>query len=50
MDRGVELSVASAAEAVTIVAAGPDGCWGGALVVGERVSRSEPFDAGDSAN
>ena len=50
MDRGVELSVAGAAEAAPIVVAGPDRRWGGAVVAGEGVSRSESFDAGDFAD
>ncbi|MDJ0769260.1 MAG: hypothetical protein QNJ12_10715 [Ilumatobacter sp.] len=50
VDRGVELSVASAAEPVTVAIAGPDRCRSGAVVAGERVLGLEAFDAGDFAD
>lgn len=50
MDGGVELSVAAAAEPVSVCAAGPDRRWGGAVMTSECVTGFEAFDAGDLAD
>jgi hypothetical protein len=46
VDRGVELSVAGAAESVALPVRGPDGQWRGAVVACVGVLALEAFDAG----